>query len=70
VIERVTSALHPAWIRFIREGDPNHGGIPSWRPFKSGDRAILVVGDDDIRVSLGMPSPLIWNPEGVVGGAP
>jgi carboxylesterase type B len=22
VIERVTSALHPAWIRFVREGDP------------------------------------------------
>lgn len=59
VIERVTSALHPAWIRFVREGDPNHAGIPSWRPFKSGDPAILVVGDDDIRVSPGMPSPLI-----------
>ena len=59
VIERVSSALHTAWIRFVREGDPNHGGIPQWRPFKSDDRAILFVGDDDIRVSPAMPSPPI-----------
>jgi carboxylesterase type B len=57
VIERVTGALHPAWIRFVRDGDPNHRGIPSWRPFRTGDRAILVVGDDDIRVSTAMPTP-------------
>jgi para-nitrobenzyl esterase len=59
VIERVSRALHPAWIRFVRDGDPNHGGIPHWGPFQSDDRAILVVGDDDIRVSSTMPSPPI-----------
>ena len=50
VIERVTGVLHNAWLRFVRDGDPNREGAPSWRPYTSDDRAILVVGDDNIRV--------------------
>lgn len=50
VIERVTGVLHNAWLGFVRDGDPNREGAPSWRPYTSEDRAVLVVGDDDIRV--------------------
>jgi para-nitrobenzyl esterase len=50
VIERVTGVLHNAWIGFTRDGDPNRKGAPSWRPYTAEDRAVLVVGDDNIRV--------------------
>ncbi len=50
VIERVTGVLHNAWIGFARDGDPNREGTPSWRPYTAENRAVLVVGDDNIRV--------------------
>jgi para-nitrobenzyl esterase len=50
VIERVTGVRHNAWIGFTRDGDPNRKGAPSWRPYTAEDRAVLVAGDDNIRV--------------------
>ncbi len=50
VIERVTGVLHNAWLGFVRDGDPNREGVPSWRPYTAENRAVLVVGDDNIRV--------------------
>jgi para-nitrobenzyl esterase len=50
VIERVTGVLHNAWLGFVRDGDPNREGAPSWRPYTSDDHAVLIVGDDNIRV--------------------
>jgi len=53
VVERVTSVLHNAWIGFVRDGDPNRQGTVSWRPYTPDDRAVLVVGDDDIQMVAG-----------------
>jgi para-nitrobenzyl esterase len=53
VVERVTSVLHNAWIGFVRDGDPNRGGALPWRPYTPDDRAVLVVGDDDIQMVAG-----------------
>jgi len=53
VVERITGALHNAWIGFVRDGDPNREGAPSWRHYKNDDHAVLVVGDDNIRVETG-----------------
>jgi para-nitrobenzyl esterase len=50
VIERVTGVLHNAWLGFVRDGDPNREGAPSWRPYTSDDRAVLLIGDHNIRV--------------------
>ncbi|HEY5986494.1 MAG TPA: carboxylesterase family protein [Streptosporangiaceae bacterium] len=50
VVERVAGVLHSAWTGFARDGDPNREGVPSWRHYKTDDRAVLVVGDDNIRV--------------------
>ena len=50
VVERVTGVLHNAWIGFVRDGDPNREGAPPWRPYTPDDRAVLVVGDDDIQM--------------------
>jgi carboxylesterase type B len=57
VVERVTGALHNAWIGFIRDGHPEHDGVPSWRPYTLEDRAVLVIGDEDIRVEANIPRP-------------
>jgi para-nitrobenzyl esterase len=62
VIERVASVLHNAWIGFVRDGDPNREGAPSWRPYTSGDRAVLVVGDDNIRVETDKVKALSASP--------
>jgi carboxylesterase type B len=51
VIERVTGVLHNAWIRFVRDGDPNHQGTPPWQPYTAEDRAVLVVGDENIQLA-------------------
>jgi para-nitrobenzyl esterase len=50
VVERITGVLHNAWINFVRDGDPNREGAPSWRPYTAEDRAVLVVRDDNIQV--------------------
>jgi len=57
VANRVTGALHDAWIAFARDGDPSHPGIPSWHPYDAEGRAVLVIADDDIRVMPGLPVP-------------
>jgi carboxylesterase type B len=57
VIGRVTDALHNSWIGFVREGRPGHDGIPSWPRYTAGDRAVLVIGDEDVRVETTMPRP-------------
>jgi carboxylesterase type B len=51
VIERVSGVLHNAWLGFARDGDPGHEGAPSWRPYTADNRAVLVVGDGNIRVA-------------------
>jgi para-nitrobenzyl esterase len=39
---RLTDAMAGAWIAFARTGDPNHAGIPRWRPFDLGMRATML----------------------------
>ena len=58
VVERVTGVLHNAWLEFVRDGDPDREGAPSWRPCTSDDRAVLVVRDDNIRVRPTRSRPL------------
>jgi carboxylesterase type B len=59
VVERVTGALHNAWISFIRNGDPNPGRGASSRPYRGDDPTVLVIRDDDIRVVTDLPSPAL-----------
>ncbi len=40
--EKVSSA----WVAFARSGNPNHQGLPDWRPFDSDRRATMVLGND------------------------
>ncbi|RYF40002.1 MAG: carboxylesterase/lipase family protein, partial [Cytophagaceae bacterium] len=35
-----------AWIAFARTGNPNHRGLPEWRPFKGDSRATMLLDDD------------------------
>ena len=59
VVERVTGALHGAWISFIRDGDPNAGRGARWRPRRADDPAVLVIGDDDIQIVTDLPTPAL-----------
>ena len=49
VYEHVSSALHAAWIGFIRSGDPTHRGLPIWPPYQVNNRAVLAITKDNIQ---------------------
>jgi para-nitrobenzyl esterase len=50
---RVLAAkVSEAWIRFARNGDPNHGGLPKW-PVFSGEKRAAMVFKDTCRVTYG-----------------
>src|SRR5262249_5910179 len=56
----VADAMSSAWVAFARDGDPNHAGIPTWRPYAADDRTILVfdapcrVADDPAELREGL----------------
>jgi para-nitrobenzyl esterase len=35
-----------AWVAFARSGNPNHKGLPSWKPFNVSDRPTMVLGKE------------------------
>jgi para-nitrobenzyl esterase len=39
---QVAEAMSTAWVSFARSGDPNHAGIPTWRPYTPDERTTLV----------------------------
>jgi para-nitrobenzyl esterase len=55
VVERVSGALHQAWIAFIRTGDPNHPGVPVWPAYREGDREVLRIREDGILAAPDVP---------------
>jgi para-nitrobenzyl esterase len=34
-------AMHGAWAAFIRTGNPNHSGLPTWPPYRQADRMTM-----------------------------
>lgn len=45
------NAMADAWIAFARTGNPNHGGMPQWNPFGSGEPTMIF--DDHVQLSNG-----------------
>jgi para-nitrobenzyl esterase len=39
----LASSMSEAWINFARSGDPNHSGIPNWRPYTTENRATMIL---------------------------
>jgi para-nitrobenzyl esterase len=39
---QLAANMSEAWIHFARHGDPNHGGIPHWRPYDTETRPTLI----------------------------
>ena len=35
-----------AWVAFAKTGNPNHPGLPDWRPFTATERATMVFDND------------------------
>ena len=33
--------MNKAWAAFVRTGDPNHDGLPRWRPYEPGKRETM-----------------------------
>ena len=34
--------MSAAWVAFARSGNPNHKGIPNWKPFDADQRATMI----------------------------
>lgn len=41
----LSEAMHAAWIRFAKTGDPNGPGLPKWPSFSDGKESYLEFGD-------------------------
>ncbi|MHB8463961.1 MAG: carboxylesterase/lipase family protein [Acidimicrobiales bacterium] len=40
--ERMGTLMSEAFVRFARDGDPNHPDLPAWRPYELGSREVMV----------------------------
>jgi para-nitrobenzyl esterase len=38
----LAAKVSDAWINFARSGDPNHAGLPKWRPYKPEQGAVMI----------------------------
>ncbi|MET9610655.1 carboxylesterase family protein [Streptomyces sp. NPDC006512] len=74
VRDGLATAMHRAWIAFVRTGDPNHAGLPRWDPYERGERTtmrfdsvVTALGDlaGASRVLYG-PGPAPEGPSGAV----
>ncbi|MFF1641494.1 carboxylesterase/lipase family protein [Streptomyces sp. NPDC058246] len=37
----LAQSMHQAWISFVRDGNPNHPGLPEWAPYEADTRTTL-----------------------------
>ena len=40
--QALADKVSAAWVAFARSGNPNHKGLPDWKPFNLGDRPTMV----------------------------
>ena len=41
----LATAMHDAWIRFVRDGDPNGEGLPRWSAYDPERRSVMEFGE-------------------------
>ncbi|PQZ84553.1 carboxylesterase [Brevundimonas sp. MYb46] len=51
--DTLTKQISGAWAAFARKGDPNHPGMPRWRPYRPADQEMMVFD----QVSSSGPDP-------------
>jgi len=42
----LADAMSRAWVAFARSGNPQHPGIPSWKPFTAAERHTMMLGSE------------------------
>jgi para-nitrobenzyl esterase len=42
----LAARMSEAWIHFARTGDPNHPGIPHWKPFDPSTNGTMVFDNE------------------------
>ena len=48
---QLLESISEAWVAFARSGDPNHPGIPKWEPYRTENRATMIL-DVPCRVAI------------------
>ncbi|MCX4695365.1 carboxylesterase/lipase family protein [Streptomyces sp. NBC_01408] len=78
VRDGLATAMHRAWIAFVRTGDPNHAGLPQWDPYDTRERTTMrfdsvvtalgdLAGASRVLYGDGLPGPVS---AGTAEGAP
>ena len=48
----LSQQMSQAWIAFARSGNPNHAGLPTWRPYDATKRATMIFDRHNTLVEL------------------
>jgi para-nitrobenzyl esterase len=44
--QALADKVSAAWVAFARSGNPNHSGLPAWKPFNATERATMVFNNE------------------------
>jgi len=60
-MQRLAKTMQGAWIAFARSGNPNHPGMPEWKPFSRAERHSMIF-DADSRAATGLDDEIenVW----------
>lgn len=42
----LSEKVQKAWVAFARSGNPNHGGLPQWKPHSAAERATMIFDNE------------------------
>jgi len=42
----LSEKVQKAWVAFAKSGNPNHGGLPAWKPYSASERTTMIFDNE------------------------